>query len=100
MLPECWVAFDGDMRFDQDAFVPGVEVAFLRNFCVAETKISDNLGASGIGGADGGASVKDAIGLIEIYGAGNVCGNDGVLLAFLPDAIDLDGEKNRNTIFL
>ena len=54
----------------------------------------------GIGGENFGAAVQHAVGLIKIYGAGDVRGNDGVVLIFFLDTIDLDGESDWDAVLL
>jgi hypothetical protein len=99
-LPKHRITFDGDMSPGDYAFVPRVDAALGRNFLVAETKISEDLGTRGIGGANFGAPVQHAVGLIEVDGANDVGGNEGIVLARLLDAIDLDGERHRHAIGL
>jgi len=99
--PEDGIALDGDVGFDEDALEPGVGAAFFWRVAifVGITKISQNLSACGIGGVNFFASVEHAVWLVEIDGAGDVVGDYRVILAVLFDAIDLNGQEDRNAVF-
>ena len=65
---------------------------------VVEAKVSDDARTRGICRADFGASVGMPVGLIEIGGLSHIRWNDSVSLTEFCDAIDLDGQKNRDAI--
>ena len=70
--------------------------ALYRLFAIVVAVVAEDFGLRGIGGGDAGASVHEAVRLIEIGRGGDVIGNDGIVLPEFRNAIDLHGEKNRN----
>ena len=88
------------MGFFERAGEPGIGGTIDGMISIVETKIAEDLGARRIDGANLRSAVKDAVGLIEIYGLGDIGGNERVVFVWLGDAVDLDGEKDRDGVAL
>lgn len=65
-------------------------------FAIVVAIVAENFCFGGVGGGDAGASVDEAVRLIEVDGGSDVVGNDGVVLPQFGDAVDLYGEQNGN----
>ena len=100
MIPNTWIAFDFNMSSLEAASKPGKFGAIDRRCFVVEAKISENLRAGRVGGANLLATVKDPVGLVEIDGLGDVRGNHFVVFAALGDAIHLDRQEHGDAVAL
>lgn len=92
--PEVGVALAFHVAGGEYAIAPGGVGTIHRSFLVVHEEVAEDLSFGGIGGGDTAASVNDAVGLVEIYGGGDVVGNDGIVLPDFGDAIDLHGERD------
>jgi hypothetical protein len=80
--------------------VPPRILPATEGFCfVVGAEVAEDASALRIGGANLGLAVEHAIELIKIDGLGDVGGDYGVIFADLGDAIYLDSEDYRNTVF-
>jgi hypothetical protein len=82
----------------ENAVVPGILVAFIRDRFVVESKVPDDIRTRWIGSADCGPAMEKAIRLVEIGGLGHIRRDDRIILVDLSDAIHLNGEKHRDAI--
>jgi len=79
---------------------PRVGGAGLGLFLINEAKVPEDLGLQRIGGNDFVEAMERTASLIEINCPGHVCGDNVVVLPEFSDAIDLNREQDRNSIFL
>src|SRR5258706_3511172 len=84
------------MRLHEDAIVPGILGACEGAFTVVKLKVSNNLRACRIRGADIVVSAKKSVRLIKIGGPGNIGGDRQVIFAWVADAVHLKGEEHRD----
>jgi len=99
LIPDCGIALDLNVGFHENAVPPRILAAAERFCLVVGTKIPKDARARRIGSANLSLAVEHAIELIEIDSLADVRGDDGVILPLLGDAIDLDGENYRDTVF-
>jgi hypothetical protein len=96
LRPEMWVALTFHVAGGNDAVEPGGLGALDWILAVIHAVISQDVSSGGIGGNDLGATVDEAVWLIEIYGLSDVIWNDRIVLPQLGYAIHLNREQDRN----
>lgn len=68
LVPDARVVFDLDVRAHEEAGVPGVLIAVDVGVFVVELIVSEDLGAGGVCGTNGGSAVEETVQLIEVDG--------------------------------
>lgn len=77
-------------------FEPGCAFATDGLFLVVEAVVAEDLRFRIVGGGDLGATVDQAMGLVEVDGGGDVFGDDFVVLPRFRDAVDLNCQQDWN----
>ena len=79
LAPDCGVVLDFDVAFGEGAGDPGVARGGDVVVFVAEVDVAEDFGGCGVGGADDGAAVEEALGLVEVDGLGDVGGDEAIV---------------------
>src|ERR1700674_4422086 len=95
-IPDFWITFNLDVCLHEDPVKPGISCATVRGRLIAEPKITEDLCAGCIGGANYRCAVKKAVHLIKIRGFGVVGGNESVGFADFVNAVYLNSEEDWN----
>src|SRR5260370_8442542 len=93
------MTFNLDVRLHKRAAEPGILFAAEGLGRVVEAKVADDPRACWIGGVNCRRAVEKPIALIEVRGLSDVCGDKRVILPALGDAVDLNGQKDRDPLF-
>jgi hypothetical protein len=96
LQPESGVTLALHVAGGEEAVCPGGLGACDWCFLVIHAVIPEDFGFCRIGGGDLLPAVHDALGLIKVYGFGDVIWNDGIVLPQFGDAIHLHCEQNRH----
>ncbi len=99
-VPNVLVTLDFNVGSHEDATEPGILWARDGVRGVIHAEVAEDAGAGGIRGKDFLLPANKAFILVEVRGVVDVVRDEGVILARLRDAVDLDGEKYGNSFGL
>src|SRR5712672_2574900 len=99
LIPDLRITFNLDVSLHDNPVVPGISRAVVWSRLIAESKITEDLRAGRIGGANYRCAVKKAVHLIKIRRLGDIRGNKSVGLADFFDAVHLNCEKYGDAVF-
>ena len=100
LIPYFRITLNFRVRFHQHPIEPGIAFAADRVRFIVVSKVSHNLRTGRIGSANCTLAMHDSIRLVEIYRLPYIGGNKVIVLPDLGDAVDLNGEENRDAILL
>ena len=97
-LPHRGVALDLDVASHEDAVVPRILRAGDGLAAVIDAEIAQDPRAVGVSRLNFLLAVKKTFVLVKICGVLDILRNEGIVLARLGNAIDLNGEKHGNAV--